>query len=199
MIRTDDPPDSAVSVSVTRLVLAPAENRLASAALAAGAERNKFAFPLGGSLHTVQIGRDRAEPVTLYRLWEPEDVISAYLDEVPKMIACSEVFEVFTHIDYAARHWPTAEAGPFDPKQFEDGFRSAMRAIADSGRALEMNTRRLWPWMPQWWKEEGGRAVSFGSDAHVPQALADGFPEAVCMLEQIGFHPGNRSQDLWTS
>lgn len=153
---------------------------------------------INGSLHTVQIGQDRAEPVTLYRLWEPEDVISAYLDEVPKMIAGSEVFEVFTHIDYAARHWPTAEAGPFDPKQFEDGFRSAMRAIADSGRALEMNTRRLWPWMPQWWKEEGGRAVSFGSDAHVPQALADGFPEAVCMLEQIGFHPGNRSQDLWT-
>lgn len=153
---------------------------------------------INGSLHTLQIGQDRAEPVTLYRLWKPADVISAYLDEVPRMVAGSEAFEVFTHIDYAARYWPTADAGPFDPKQFEDGFRSAMRAIADSGRALEMNTRRLWPWMPQWWKEEGGRAVSFGSDAHVPQALADGFPEAICMLEQLGFHPGNHSHDLWT-
>lgn len=153
---------------------------------------------INGSLHTLQIGPDRAEPVTLYRLWEPANVISAYLEEIPRMVAGSRVFEVFTHIDYAVRHWPAEKAGPFDPKQFEDGFRAAMRAIADSGRALEMNTRRLWPWMPQWWKEEGGRAVSFGSDAHVPHALADGFPEAICMLEQLGFRPGNRSQDLWT-
>ena len=71
-----------------------------------------------------------------------------------------------------------------------------MRAIADSGRALEMNTRRLWPWMPQWWSEEGGRAISFGSDAHTPLRLAHGFPEAVAMVESVGFRAG-RAQDLW--
>ncbi|MBO0883264.1 MAG: PHP domain-containing protein, partial [Mycobacterium sp.] len=100
---------------------------------------------INGSLHTLRIGPDRAEPVTLYRRWKPENVISAYLEEIPRMVAGSDVFEVFTHIDYAVRHWPTEQAGPFDPKQFEDGFRVAMHAIADSGRALEMNTRRLWP------------------------------------------------------
>jgi len=114
------------------------------------------------------------------------------------MVAGSDVFEVFTHLDYAVRHWPSVEAGSFDPSRFEEGFRAAMRAIADSGRALEMNTRRLQLWMPQWWRAEGGRAVTFGSDAHIPEALADGFPEATALLEYVGFRPGKRPEDFWT-
>ncbi|MGQ5691508.1 hypothetical protein [Rhodococcus erythropolis] len=96
------------------------------------------------------------------------------------------------------RAWPTEIAGPFDPRRFEDGFRNGMRAIAESGRALEMNTRRLWSWIPQWWSEEGGKAVTFGSDAHVPEALAANFPEATAMLEHYGFRSGRRPEDYWT-
>lgn len=153
---------------------------------------------INGSLHTLPIGQDRAEPITLYRTWAPDDVLWAYLEEVPRMVEGSAAFEVFTHLDYAARHWPTEQAGPFNPRRFEKGFRSAMRSIAGSGRALEMNTRRPLAWIPQWWTEEGGRAVSFGSDAHVPEALADGFSEAQHMLEQFGFRPGHRPEHLWT-
>lgn len=153
---------------------------------------------INGSLHTLPIGQDRAEPVTLFRSWPPSEVVWAYLAEVPTMVSGSDAFEVFTHIDYAVRAWPTEEVGPFDPRPFEEGFRSAMRAIAGTGRALEMNTRRLWSWIPQWWREEGGRAVSFGSDAHTAQALANGFPEAQHMLDQLGFRPGARPEHLWT-
>lgn len=153
---------------------------------------------VNGSLHTLACGQDRAEPVTLFRLWPPEDVVWSYLREVPRMVAGSDAFEVFTHLDYPARSWPTADAGPFDPTRFEEGFRDALRAIAASGRALEMNTRRLSSWLPQWWREEGGRAVSFGSDAHVPDKVADGFPEAAAMLEYFGFRPGSRPEDFWT-
>ncbi|BDQ23304.1 hypothetical protein RQN9TF_29115 [Rhodococcus qingshengii] len=73
-----------------------------------------------------------------------------------------------------------------------------MRAIADSDRILEMNTRRLWPWITQWWSEEGGKAVTFGSDAHVPEALAANFPEATAMLAHYGFRPGQRPEEYWT-
>lgn len=61
-----------------------------------------------------------------------------------------------------------------------------------------MNTRRLWSWLPQWWREEGGRAVTFGSDAHEPGELARFFPEAVAMVEQVGFRPGARPEGFWT-
>lgn len=152
---------------------------------------------VNGSLHTLKVGEDRYEPNTLFRMWDPDEVIRAYLDEVPRMLAASDVVEVFCHIDYAVRAWPSASAGPFDPRRYEGEFRSALRGIADSGLALEMNTRRLRSWIPQWWKEEGGRAVTFGSDAHLPDALANRFPEAVAMVEHFGFEPGPRPTDFW--
>lgn len=137
---------------------------------------------VNGSLHMLPFSDgDRTEPTTLYRHRPADEVMSAYLAEIPKMVAGSDSFAVFTHIDYAVRSWPVLAAGPFDPHRFEEGFRGAMRAIAESGRALEMNTRRLWPWIPQWWAQEGGREVSFGSDAHEAGTLAANFPEAMAM------------------
>jgi len=153
---------------------------------------------INGSLHTLADGAARSEPNTLFRRWPADRVMEAYLEEVPRMVVGSDAFAVFTHLDYAARSWPSAEMGPFDPRRFEEGFRTAMRAIASSGRALEMNTRRLWSWMPQWWAEEGGRAITFGSDAHEPDELARWFPEAAAMVEHFGFRPGSRPEDFWT-
>lgn len=154
---------------------------------------------VNGSLHMLPFdGEDRTEPTTLYRHSPADEVMWAYLEEIPRMVAGSDSFAVFTHIDYAVRSWPVLSEGPFDQRRFEEGFRAGMRAIADSDRALEMNTRRLWPWIPQWWAEEGGRAVSFGSDAHHPDTLAANFPEAMAMVESFGFRPGSRPEDFWT-
>lgn len=77
---------------------------------------------INGSLHTLPIGQDRAEPVTLYRSWSPDAVVWAYLEEVPRLVAGSGAFEVFTHVDYAVRHWAAEQAGPFDSRRFEEGF-----------------------------------------------------------------------------
>lgn len=151
-----------------------------------------------GSLHILDLGDGPAEPNTLFRHHDPTEVMHQYLEQVPVMVAGSERFEVFTHIDYAVRQWPVTQAGPFDPRQFEEGFRGAMRAIAASGRALEMNTKRLWSWIPQWWAQAGGTMVSFGSDAHTPDAVARNFPEATAMLEHFGFQPGRTPEQFWT-
>ncbi|PWH07500.1 hypothetical protein DEO23_02400 [Brachybacterium endophyticum] len=158
---------------------------------------------INGSLHTLPFpesgdGESRTEPTTLYHHRSPDDVMVSYLEEIPRMVDGSGTFETFTHIDYAVRSWPSEAAGPFDPRRFEGLFRSALRSLATSGRALEMNTRRLWSWIPQWWAEEDGRAVSFGSDAHDTQGLAAGFPEAVQMAEHFGFRAGARPWDFWT-
>jgi histidinol-phosphatase (PHP family) len=154
---------------------------------------------VNGSLHMLPFDDgDRTEPTTLYRYRPADEVMWAYLEEIPRMVAGSDSFAVFTHIDYAVRSWPAVTAGPFDPREFEEGFRAAMRAIAGSERALEMNTQRLWPWIPQWWAEEGGRAVSFGSDAHGAERVAANFPEAMARVDYFGFRPGSRPEDFWT-
>lgn len=159
---------------------------------------------VNGSLHTLPIGDEpgsvRSEPVTLYRRWPADQVVRRYLAELLRMIDAGGAYAVVTHIEYAVRYWPTEAEGPFDPMRFEDEFRQAMRAIASSGRALELNIGGpIRPWVPQWWREEGGRAVTFASDAHAPDRLAGNFYEAMAMAEHFGFRPGRRPCDPWTT
>jgi histidinol-phosphatase (PHP family) len=81
---------------------------------------------------------------------------------------------------------------------FEDDFRGVLRVLAGSGRALEVNTRGEFPEeLVRWWREEGGEAVAFGSDAHDPNGLGRGFAEAAAMVEAEGFQSRSRADDLW--
>ena len=50
----------------------------------------------------------------------------------------------------------------------------------------------------RWWRDEGGKVVTFGSDAHNPTAIAHGFAEVVALVEAHGFRPGQHPYDLWT-
>ncbi|MET8155862.1 PHP domain-containing protein [Sphaerisporangium sp. NPDC005289] len=150
-----------------------------------------------GSLHCLPDGDGFAEPWGLYDHRLAAEVIREYLAEVAGLAAGSDVFSVLAHIDYPVRSWPT-EAGPFDPPAFEEEFRHALRATASSGRALEINTRLpLSPVILRWWHEEGGPAVSFGSDAHDPSLVAHRFREAADMAEAHGFRPGQDPYDFW--
>lgn len=152
-----------------------------------------------GSLHCLPDGGDRfAEPTGLYEHRAAADVVRQYLAEVARLVVESDVFSVLAHIDYPVRSWPT-QAGPFDPNAFQDEFRYALRVLAASGRALEVNTKvPLHPEVVRWWREEGGLAITFGSDAHEPAVLANGFTEAAAMVEAHGFRAGRHPHDFWT-
>lgn len=131
--------------------------------------------------------------------WPAENVIRRYLAELVHMVSTGDTFAVVSHIEYAARYWPVEREGPFDPKRFEEEFRHAMRVVAGTGRTLELNIGGpIRPWIPQWWREEGGRAITIASDAHTPDRLGSNFYEAMAMAEHFGFRPGRRPQDFWT-
>jgi len=53
-------------------------------------------------------------------------------------------------------------------------------------------------WIPQWRAEEGGRKITFGSDAHTTDWLAGDFYEAMAMAEHFGFQPDRRPEDFWS-
>ncbi|WP_226899081.1 PHP domain-containing protein [Nonomuraea phyllanthi] len=151
-----------------------------------------------GSLHCLPLGARFAEPPNLYRRRPATEVIRDYLAEIPRLVKGSDRFGVLAHIDYPIRYWPARE-GPFDPYAFQDEFRHALRALADGGRILEVNTRGLLaPEIVRWWRDEGGEAVTFGSDAHAPGGVAHGFTDAVAMVEAQGFRAGRHPYDLWT-
>ena len=90
---------------------------------------------VNGSLHTLDLGLGWAEPDVQFQEHPAAEVMTACPAEIPVMVADPGDWPVVTHLDYALRSWPTAAEGPFDPRRFEGGFRTAMRAIAASGRA----------------------------------------------------------------
>lgn len=150
-----------------------------------------------GSLHCLPVEGGYAGPPELLRAGEPAEVVRAYLAEIPRVVAEGAAFGVLAHIDYPVRYWPR-EAGPFRPRDFEEEFRHALRAIAAGGRLLEVNTAvPLSPMILQWWGDVGGRAITFGSDAHEPWRLARGLREAAAMAEGFGYRPGRHPFDVW--
>jgi histidinol-phosphatase (PHP family) len=116
---------------------------------------------------------------------------------VLRLVEGSEDFAVLAHVDYPVRQWPV-DAGAFDASAFEDELRTILRALARSGRALELNSRvPLAPAVVAWWHEEGGRALTFGSDAHDPDDLGRGLAEASAVASAAGFAPGPTPVDPW--
>ncbi|MCW2139947.1 histidinol-phosphatase (PHP family) [Actinoplanes cyaneus] len=151
-----------------------------------------------GSLHALPVDGRLVEANALYRQRPAVEVLRLYLAEIADLIARTDAFAVLAHLDYAVRGWP-AEAGPFDLHAFEDEFRHALRALAATDRTLEVNTRiPLASEIVRWWRDEGGKVVTFGSDAHVPDAVGTGLSAAVHMVEAHGFRPGRHPYDRWT-
>lgn len=138
------------------------------------------------------------EPEHLWADHDAPGVIRTYLAEIVALVESDQPFSILAHIDYPLRTWPAQAAGPFSAADFEPEFRDALHALARSGRALEVNTRLpLDPQILRWWHDAGGDAISFGSDAHHPDALAAGFDDATHLAEATGFRPGRSLTDLW--
>ena len=75
---------------------------------------------------------------------------------------------------------------------WEDRVRAIFTEVARTDHALEVNTRRgrdldFWPPLRRWFKECGGELVTVGADAHRPQDVAKGVPEALALLNAAGF------------
>lgn len=130
---------------------------------------------------------------------EAHEVMRRYFAELVVLVDGSSVFNVLAHCDYPRRYWPTALAGPYAEADFEEEYRTAFRALASSGRALEINTRSplASAELMRWWWQEGGDAVSFGSDAHQPFRVGEHFDLAVDVVEAAGFRPGRDRFDFW--
>lgn len=154
-----------------------------------------------GSLHSLpEAGSDPGTQVavpTSFQERPPLDVVRHYLAELERMVGSDAPFEVLAHIDYPQRYWP-GDAPAFDPRTLEEEYRSVLRLLAGTGRALEINTRLpLMPIFVAWWHDVGGGAVSFASDAHKPDRLAWEFANTAAMARAHGFRPGSIHDELW--
>ena len=168
-------------------------------AASAGAVVNAHRFDrVLGSLHAIPHGGELAPVHAAFRDLPADEVMRRYFAELLRLVQDSALFEVLAHMDFPRRYWPGGPAA-YEEKAFEEEYRAVLRALAASGRVLEMNTKtplasaKLF----RWWREEGGGAVSFGSDAHENWRVGDRFDLAAGIVESAGFRPGRDRFDFW--
>ena len=156
-----------------------------------------------GSVHCVILDGATVDASELPRR-EPGDAVlltRTYFAELVLMLEADLPFETLAHLDYPKRYWP-AGAAPYMEKDYEEEIRDVLRAAARTGRVLEVNTTRGDRLVPdlavvRWWRELGGQAVQYGSDAHSPDRVAEGFRVATQMVESAGFKPAHDPVALW--
>jgi histidinol-phosphatase (PHP family) len=156
-----------------------------------------------GSIHSVRLDGVLTD-ASQFRLrsgLDFPDAVREYFRETLAMVESDQPFETLAHLDYPKRYW-LEQAAPYREEDFEPEIRAVLATAARTGRVLEVNTTRgtvLCPGMTvvRWWRQVGGQAVSFGSDAHQPDKLAEGFDLATQMVEAAGFKPAKDPTALW--
>jgi histidinol-phosphatase (PHP family) len=151
-----------------------------------------------GSLHAVPYKGRLVAADALFGNMPDAEVMRYYFTELLALIEGSDLFQVLAHLDFPRRYWPN---GPhlYREDAFEEEYRAVLRALASSERVLEINTKSPLASVDQirWWREEGGTAVSFGSDAHLPRRVGDRFKLAIDVVEAAGFKAGHDPYDFW--
>ena len=92
---------------------------------------------------------------------------------------------------------PASLAIAYDgPEPYADMIRAALRSLVERGKGLELNTSPLRMGQPEpcpslqvlrWYRELGGEILTFGSDAHQPEAIGSCFDAALEIARAAGF------------
>jgi histidinol-phosphatase (PHP family) len=154
---------------------------------------SQHSFRAGGEFWLADDLREVARPEG----WSPGECVRAHLAATLELVERCDDFEILAHVDYSVRGWPDGSTS-FPLEDHEEVIREILRALAASDRTLEVNTTvPLHADIVAWWRELGGRTVSFASDAHRPVNVGRDFESAVAMVEARGFGPGRDPHDLW--
>jgi len=148
-----------------------------------------------GSVHAVSdspYARDRIE--TFVSGKTVAEAVAPYFAEVEAAIR-SGMFDTVGHLDQCKR-WLRRWFPPADFATIPASYEPLLLALVDSGTALEVNSSGLrypehetYPaaWVVARFHELGGRRVTVGSDAHLPQSFAFGLEEAAEIVAAAGF------------
>ena len=171
---------------------APYDPETARAALAQGGEELDFVL---GSLHNwigIQGGRDLYysdfhDDPALARL-----AMESTLAHTWSLVRdCPDCYDSLAHIVYPLRYI-RRDGVELSIAQYEEQVRAVFTEVARTGHAMEVNVCRgedldSWPPLLRWFRECGGELVTVGADAHRPQDVGKGIPQALEMIQAAGF------------
>jgi histidinol-phosphatase (PHP family) len=117
-----------------------------------------------------------------------------YFSELERMVDEGQ-FDILAHFDVVKRYG-FEYFGEFQPKLYENRIRSILDHLVKRDLTLEINTSTLRRSIQQpspnriiltWFREQGGRSVTLGSDAHTPQDVGFGLRAMWDMVRSIRF------------
>lgn len=148
-----------------------------------------------GSLHNISGFPDFyfLDFSTMSRL-ELREVMVNYFLELTELAKWNR-FDTLAHITYPFRYLKERNVS-YDMTYYDDMIEQVLKILADSGKALELNTsglrQKIQSTLPEEryvrrFRELGGELVTIGSDAHDPAALGTGILEGYDILRRAGF------------
>ena len=146
-----------------------------------------------GSLHDLRPGRDIYRDLDYSSLEACDAVYAQFFDEAEEMLRVSDI-DIFGHYDYPLRMM-RACVPEASMRRWRERMKPFLRALAQSGVALELNSSgyRRWQgkpagenWMLRDYLAAGGRRISVGSDAHKAEHVCSGIPEVYAILRRNG-------------
>lgn len=143
-----------------------------------------------GSLHNMS---PQAGGMDFYfQDYSDEAVCYAALDDyfasMATLAALPELYDVLGHIIYPLRYMPPT----ITLDRYWDAIEAILRTVIAVGRGIELNTycgRTVEPWRPLLarYRALGGTLITVGADAHTPNNVGKGIPQAYALLEETGF------------
>jgi len=115
-----------------------------------------------------------------------------YLDSVWALVRrCPDCYDALAHLPYPLRYMER-DGQTLSLLDYQETIREILAEVARTGHALKINTNRgtsmdWWPTLLRWFRAAGGNYVTMGSDAHRPEDVAKGIPEACALLQAAGF------------
>ena len=171
---------------------APYDPAAARAILKEGGDGLDFVL---GSLHNWIGARDNVDLHDTNYTGDPalaRRAVESTLDHTWALVTkYPDCYDSLAHLVYPLRYI-RRDGIDLSLTDWEGRVRAIVTEIAKTDHALEVNTHRgrdldFWPPLLRWFRECGGKLVTVGADAHRPQDVARGIPEALELLSAADF------------
>lgn len=146
-----------------------------------------------GSVHNLDSAHGGAD-FALFDYHGREDLCQEVLEtyfSCMERLAGLDCFDVLGHIPYPFRYMNRRDGNAVPVEPWLPRIEGIIRTVLAKGKSIEVNTdrgRMIGEWRPilALYRDCGGRIVTLGSDAHSPQEVGRGIPQAAALLKEYG-------------
>lgn len=123
------------------------------------------------------------------------EAYTSYFRQVADVAAAGD-FDVLSHLDLVKRDARKFGKAYNGPGPYADLIRSALSAVVERGKGIELNTSPFRLGQPEpcpsleilrWYRELGGEILTLGSDAHAPEEVGSHLELAIDVVKAAGF------------